>query len=186
MPGEISQKQLEANRRNAQLSTGPKTAQGKRRVRWNALKHGLLARSVVVTSSDCFEYRSQFRTLLSRLHQELRPVGILEEMLVEKIAVAYWRLRRAVRAEAGEIKERWHKVKHANRMLAKLRSHSPDNNIEDATAALPAACAADNIVRYETAIERRLHKDIERLQQLQHRRLRRYSFSRKETSTRKK
>ena len=140
----------------------------------------------MVTSGDCFEYRSQFRTLLSRLHQELRPVGILEEMLVEKIAVAYWRLRRAVRAEAGEIKERRNNVKDANRMLAKFGPHSSDEDIEEATAALPAACAADNIVCYETAIERRLHTDIERLQQLQHRRHRRCSFSRKDTSTRKK
>jgi hypothetical protein len=77
-------------------------------------------------------------------------------------------------------------VKDANRMLAKFCPHSPDEDIEDATAALPAACATDNIVRYETAIERRLHKAVEQLQQLQHKRKRRYSLSRKETSTRKK
>jgi hypothetical protein len=186
MPGEISQKQLDANRRNAQLSTGPKTPEGKRRVRWNALKHGLLARSVVVTSSDCFEYRSQFRTLLARLHRELRPVGILEEMLVEKIAVAYWRLRRAIRAEAGEIIERRNNVKHTNRFLARLRSYSPDDDLDENTAALPSKNVTGNIVRYETAIERRLQKAVEQLQQLQRQRKRRYSRSRKETFTRKK
>ena len=102
MPDEISQKQLAANRRNARLSTGPRTLKGKRRVRWNALKHGLLTRSVVVTSSDCFEYRSQFRTLLFWLHKKLKPVAMLQQILVGQIA-AYWRRRCALHAEAGEI-----------------------------------------------------------------------------------
>jgi hypothetical protein len=43
-----SDKQTQANRRNAQKSTGPKTPEGKAAVRHNALKHGLLAERVLV------------------------------------------------------------------------------------------------------------------------------------------
>ena len=98
-----SPKQLEANRRNAQRSTGPRTPAGKARVKFNALKHGLLAKSVILPIRSRSEKRSHFDALLAQLIDELKPVGILEDMLVEKIAVSYWRLRRALRAEAGEI-----------------------------------------------------------------------------------
>ena len=93
MAPEISDKQLAANRRNATRSTGPRTPEGKARVKWNALKHGLLARSVVVPLKGGPENRRQFKALLEQLHDELNPVGMLEEMLVEQIAVAYWRRR---------------------------------------------------------------------------------------------
>ncbi|MGB2610780.1 MAG: hypothetical protein WBC80_17530, partial [Isosphaeraceae bacterium] len=39
--------QIEANRRNAQRSTGPKTDEGKDRVRRNAFKHGMTARTIM-------------------------------------------------------------------------------------------------------------------------------------------
>jgi hypothetical protein len=43
-----SQRQIEANRKNAQLSTRPRNADGKARVASNALKHGLTARQIVL------------------------------------------------------------------------------------------------------------------------------------------
>ena len=48
----VSKASLAANRRNARKSTGPKTPEGKARARQNALKHGLLAREVVVSDGD--------------------------------------------------------------------------------------------------------------------------------------
>ena len=50
MEKKTSQKKIEANRRNALQSTGPTTREGKRAVRHNALKHGLLAQEVVIES----------------------------------------------------------------------------------------------------------------------------------------
>ena len=93
--------QIEANRKNALKSTGPKTLEGKRAVRFNALKHGLLSKAVVISDGDGKESQEEFDELLSQLRENLRPRGMLEEMLVERIAVCYWRLRRAVRAEVG-------------------------------------------------------------------------------------
>ncbi len=170
MATKISQKQLEANRRNAQLSTGPKTPEGKQRVKWNALKHGLLAKSVVIPARDGFENRYEFESLLRKLHHELKPIGILEEMLVEKIAVAYWRLRRAVRAESGEIRDRISNRKSIERIHRKFSE--PPLNYDPNTLALPTESVTDKIVRYETSIERRLHKAIEQLELLQYRRRR--------------
>jgi hypothetical protein len=73
--------------------------------KWNALKHGILSRSVVVRNGDSEETQKSFDYLHSSLRSDLKPVGALEEILVEKIAVCYWRLRRVLRSETGEIEE---------------------------------------------------------------------------------
>ena len=94
----------ERNRRNSRLSTGPRTSRGKRRSRWNAVKHGLLVRETLIEHGAGAESARQLRNLLIAMRNELAPVGILEEMLVERIATLYWRMRRVLRAEAGEIR----------------------------------------------------------------------------------
>ena len=99
----ISARKLAANQQNARRSTGPRTPEGKARVRHNALKHGLLAKEVIVPLGDEYEKRAAFYRLLADLGQHYAPVGPIEAMLVEMIAVAYWRLRRATRAEVGEL-----------------------------------------------------------------------------------
>jgi hypothetical protein len=99
----ISPRKLAANQENARRSTGPRTPEGKANVRFNAVKHGLLAQEVIVPVGDEQEKRGEFESRLEELWQHYAPVGPVEEMLVEKIAVAYWRLRRATRAEVGEL-----------------------------------------------------------------------------------
>jgi hypothetical protein len=71
--------------------------------KWNSLKHGLLAKDVVVKFGSLKEDKEQFDQVLTDLRNDLSPEGALEEILVEEIAVCYWRLRRVVRAEVGEI-----------------------------------------------------------------------------------
>ena len=92
-----SDKQHEANRRNARKSTGPRTSEGKAAVRLNALRHGLLSTEVLLPGED----EDTFRELDERLRAELQPVGELENILVDRISAAYWRLRRLGRIEAG-------------------------------------------------------------------------------------
>src|SRR2546428_11252189 len=61
--------QIEANRRNAQKSTGPKTAQGRAVVSLNGLRHGLRAETAVLP----FEDPAEFAKLKQELEQEFRP-----------------------------------------------------------------------------------------------------------------
>jgi hypothetical protein len=93
----VSEKQLEANKKNAQEG-GVKTPQGKAIVKYNALKHGLLVKEIVITIGDGAENPEEFSALLEDLKTQLAPAGALEEMLAEKVAVAYWRLRKAYKA----------------------------------------------------------------------------------------
>ena len=93
-------------------------------------------------------------------------------MLVEKIAVAYWRLGRAVRAEAGEIRQRlldWNELEADDR---ERRRGQGKYDIQISRLALPSRYASDKIARYETAIDRRLNKAIDQLERLQRRRQR--------------
>jgi hypothetical protein len=92
-----SDKQAQANRRNALKSTSPKTPEGKAAVRHNATKHGLLSQEVLLPEEDA----AALEELGERLRAELQPVGELEGMLVDRIIAAYWRLRRLGRVEAG-------------------------------------------------------------------------------------
>lgn len=93
----ISNKQLAANRLNAQKSTGPKTEEGKAVSRLNSLRHGLLAQDVVLPG----ENESAFDALYEQLREEFSPQGELEFCLVERIATSCWRLRRIGKVEVG-------------------------------------------------------------------------------------
>jgi hypothetical protein len=95
----ISAVQLIANQNNAKKSTGPVTVQGKQTVANNALKHGVFSKSLILADEDPDEYKS----LLDQLLLELHPSGLLEQTLVERIALTLWRQRRLVRAETANI-----------------------------------------------------------------------------------
>jgi len=92
-----SKKQIQANRRNALKSTGPKTPEGKAAVRLNATTNGLRSQEVLLPGED----EEALKELDENLRAELKPVGELENLLVDGIVAAHWRLRRLRRVEAG-------------------------------------------------------------------------------------
>lgn len=100
-----TKKQIEANRKNALVSTGPVTPEGKALVSQNAVKHGIFANDLLITAGDGKEDEQEYRELLDGLISSLNPFGQLECLLVEKIAVDYWRLRRVLRFETGSIRK---------------------------------------------------------------------------------
>ncbi len=83
--------QINANRRNAQNSTGPRTQKGKAKASQNSLKHGLTARKPVINLED----QEEFEQYRDRLFAELSPSTPMETMLVERIVNLSWRLKRA-------------------------------------------------------------------------------------------
>src|SRR5437762_11963832 len=88
-------KQIEANRRNALQSTGPKTPEGKAAVRLDALRHGLRARTVVLPG----EKPEEFQQLCDDLETEWSPKSRTEQFYVEQMAVSQWKLNRMEMAE---------------------------------------------------------------------------------------
>ncbi|HVF01557.1 MAG TPA: hypothetical protein VNA27_09530 [Rubrobacteraceae bacterium] len=143
-----SEKQDRANRHNALKSTGPRTPEGKDAVRHNAVKHGLLAEEVLLPEED----EAAFKDLDERLRNELEPVGELENMLVDLIVAARWRLRRLGRVEAD--------------IFVNMRRAS-DNLGGAFMQDSHHANAFSKLSRYEIPIERSLYKALHELQRLQ-------------------
>lgn len=100
-----TEKQVEANKQNALVSTGPATSEGKAIVAQNAIKHGIFAKDLIITTGDGKEDAHEYKELLDGLIVSLNPVGQMECLLVEKISVDYWRLRRVLRFETGSIRK---------------------------------------------------------------------------------
>ncbi len=91
-----SKKQVEANRKNAQRSTGPCTDEGKSVVARNAIRHGILSAQVHVDEKE----RDLYLSFLESMQRELGPRGDMEFFLVDRIISTAWRLRRIVHVEA--------------------------------------------------------------------------------------
>ncbi len=87
----LSEKQLAANRANAQLSTGPKTEEGKRKSSLNARRHNLTGQVTAMTPED----RAAHDAFAAGLIKSLAPEGELELALAQRIATGFWRLNRA-------------------------------------------------------------------------------------------
>jgi hypothetical protein len=81
-------------------STGPRTERGKERSKRNSIKYGIFSDIVVLRS----ESKIDFDALLSAFYEDRRPEGALEEVLVNKLVVLWWRLRRVWTAESAEIR----------------------------------------------------------------------------------
>jgi hypothetical protein len=87
--------QFEANRRNALRSTGPRTENGKRQSRVNAMRHGLTAETVIGSLEDAEDYKAFEATIISDYCAE---TAVARE-LVLRLASLLWRLRRATAIE---------------------------------------------------------------------------------------
>jgi hypothetical protein len=130
-----SQRKIEANRRNAKKSTGPKTPPGKTISSWNSLKHGLVAKRLVTLNE---KDGKEFSDLLTALRQDLEPVGVLEELLVEKIAHEYWKTVKSARYDTEAVYD-----------------------------AYLGGTTGGNLVRYLTMINRQLFQAMNQLERLQ-------------------
>jgi hypothetical protein len=88
-------RQIDANRRNALKSSGPKTLNGKRSSRRNALRHGLTAETVIEGLEDTEDYRGFEAVVISDYDAETA----VERELVLRLASLLWRMRRAISIE---------------------------------------------------------------------------------------
>jgi hypothetical protein len=131
-----TQRQIEANRRNAARSTGPRTRQGKLRSRRNALRHGLTAEIV----AESFEVAHEFEALEAALIADYDPQSTLEFQLVGRIASLLWRLRRASLIETGLFEIQ-------GRAVCRQREHVSVPGNGDKIAKLYCLCATADVVQ---------------------------------------
>jgi hypothetical protein len=89
--------QMEANRRNAQQSTVPRTETGKKTSSLNALRHGLTSRIVVLPTEDLAAYK----TFSAEFLVDLAPDTFAERQCAQTIIDTQWRLNRVRSLEEG-------------------------------------------------------------------------------------
>ena len=134
--------QIEANRMNAQKSTGPKTPKGKAAVARNGMRHGILSREALVKG----ENETDLLDFAKRLRSQLAPVGELELLLADRIVSTAWRLRRLVAVETLFFNSE-------ERIDKTFNGYSREK--------------MTSLSRYEVTLERGLYKALHELQRLQ-------------------
>jgi hypothetical protein len=141
-----SYRQIEANRRNALKSTGPKTDAGKQASRCNAVRHGLTAETVLSALEDAEDYKA-FEAAITADYDAQSAV---ERELVLRLASILWRLRRATTMETGLFEIQVQQL-HDYRQNRKLLSHSREiiptmfRRAESASGDAPSLSAVGNI-----------------------------------------
>jgi hypothetical protein len=169
--------QIAANRRNAQRSTGPRTAEGKKAVRLNAAKHGMTAKVIVMPH----ESEPDYHEIRAALIEDYAPATSQELMLVDQIAAGYWRTVRARRVETAlfDNQLRAYKGRYA-------KGKTVDPARDDEGCAIILQCESPeslkNYFRYDGAISRDYYRAIAALERMQS--ARRREEDRRERKTR--
>lgn len=163
---EITPKQLVANKQNA-LKGGVKTTKGKSVSRYNAMKHGLLCKEVLIEGED----EKTLLQLERSIRAAIQPVGELELLLTDRIISNIWRLKRAMRVERNSME--WQKnyqdpyeESHNNFERGVQSLLNPQPTREKITN-MVANTGTEKILRYETTIERGIYKALHELQRIQ-------------------
>lgn len=179
----VSEKQLQANRANAQKSTGPKTPEGKARSAKNATVHGLRSADTVINTAIYSEDQSEFDALLKSLIERFSPESEAEKRQVFRIAVCMWRLNRLAIAETAQIERQLGRTANKQRMddiLARMiREARPDRPVNPGFLPDPEAderyrrsrllldeSNSRNLLRYEMRTERSLLRAIQTLREM--------------------
>lgn len=160
-----TEKQIDANRRNAQLSTGPTTREGKAASSLNAFKHGMHATGFVIPAGQSMESLDEYEGLLAALRHDLLPRGAMQELLVESIAIQYWRLRRVYRAELrGVVGSRSDDDLQRAMLQLVVREEKPPKALP---VFLPSEHIADKLMRYQRVLESSITRQLAELRRLQ-------------------
>jgi hypothetical protein len=168
-----TKRQVAANQRNARLSTGPTTEDGKVRSAQNSTLHGLLAREAVLPEED----PGHFRDLLAALEAEFRPSGPCQEFLIREMASAQWRLRRHLRIETGLFIGRMKMVRRwdfKERPTDPVEPSTPEE-LHDRNTLILGTAFFDNsrgdpfpkLSRYENTLRRAYYKALQTLEESQ-------------------
>lgn len=165
-----SLKQIEANRRNAQKSTGPRTAEGRSHSRQNAKRDGITGQVVTLSDDD----RPIFEQFKKDMLADLRPKTTVELSIAHAIAWDTWRLNHLRAVEAN-----LYALGAENSDI-----HCPDSRIQNAMADAATFTAESQrfalMSIYEQRLNRSLHKNLVTLRDMQAERETRESRDRSE------
>ncbi len=137
---------------------GVKTEAGKAISKMNALKHGLLSREVLLEGDD----ENQFLSLQTKLNNELNPIGMFEELLVDRIVGSFWRLKRALNVEKNTMD--WYALEGDKFVFTE---ETKEQTFRKQVKNTLSNESIENILRYETTIERSIFRALHELERIQ-------------------
>jgi hypothetical protein len=137
--------------------TGPRTEPGKRRSSRNALKHGIFTKVLLLDADSAAE----FDVLRDGLRRDLRPQGTLACVLVEKLAVLLWRLRRLIRYNSQKM------LNDSSDALVRYESTTVDQAWNGPSGTTTKRDGLDILIRYESTLERSIDRTLVQLERLQ-------------------
>jgi hypothetical protein len=144
-----SYRQIEANRRNALKSAGPKTKAGKETSRCNAVRHGLTAETVVGALEDAEDYKAFEAAIIADYDAQ----SAVERELVLRLASVLWRLRRAAIMETGLLEiEAEHLCEYRQSRQPLLDSRDVIHALFGRRDSFSAHTASDNVSNLEAAL----------------------------------
>ena len=152
----VSEAKLEANRANAQLSTGPATSEGKKQSAKNAWRHGMTGQVALMPHEDAVEFNRFTKAIVEDYH----PEGPIENQLAQSIAEDFWRLNRGRAWETNTLA-----LGFFDGTEQRIDADHPQIN-DAMTQALVFEKQALNFTRiamYETRLNRNIAKNEERL-----------------------
>jgi len=135
----VSPEKLAANRKNSERSTGPQTSAGKQRSSHNSYKHGFFGMRLFPNKQLIAQDGADYERIYAAYWAHYAPMGDLEKLHVEKIAVESLRLARL--------------LGHEQKILGWQEPFE--------------ARSIDKLVRYQSSVSRQLEKAIEQLERLQ-------------------
>ena len=150
--------QIESNRQNALLSTGPRTVEGKAIAAQNSLKHGLFSKQVLMK----WEQAGDLTKLQEAIVESLLPTPGLEEALVDRIVSILWRLKRLSQLEGDFLEP--DPLETSGWMM------TGEGDRRTGTSLFQNDRCAEGLSRlthYEMALERTLYRSLHELQRLQ-------------------
>jgi hypothetical protein len=154
-----TEKQLEANRQNAQKSTGPKTEEGKKRASLNGRRHGLTGQAFIMSEED----RKAWETFSQAFIETLKPANPVEAQFAYLIAKDNYRINRI-----HAIEENTFSLGHAGLAGNIEADHFEVHNaFTQANVFRIEAKTFQNISLYESRLTRNMHKNMKMLQELQ-------------------
>jgi hypothetical protein len=166
-----SERRLAANRANAQLSTGPRTAEGKAVSSLDAVKTGLCGRAVLLADEDEAEaYRAHVKRVLTWWN----PANIEEHALVQTLADTQWRLESIPGLESALYAQ----ARLCGRPLLQHPDPTAQRLLLDAQAEVAEARALKNLRLHERRLRRQYEKDKAELNELRNARLKREAHQR--------
>ncbi len=142
--------QIEANRKNAKKSTGPKTPAGKLIAARNAATHGLTANHVIIDNED----RTEFNTLSAKMLIDLAPAGPVEQMLAERIIALTWRIKRAEWMESGVLNVLSNKGDVVARIDAQQQHRIRPSQLRDLSDTMNAALHTNRPKKFSAAVDK--------------------------------